>query len=176
MSLVVYLSSDVPKLSRGIIVVICLRVNLLEDIKLIMPYQAIEKALSVSRLSTYRNSVHAVLGEGCLETSLELYEWNADLSANFLVAIHIYEVALRNAISDAITFRYGSDWPINIAFQNSLPRWLKNELIGLDEVKNYQSVGKVLPELRPVWYKICFALLMIFVFGFHIANMYSLML
>jgi hypothetical protein len=118
-----------------------------------MPYQAIEQTLSISRLSTYRNTVQSLLGENCLETAIELYEWNADVSANMLVAIHIYEVALRNAISNAIELRYGVNWPLNVAFQNSLPRWQKNELLGLDEVQNYQSVGKVLPELRPVWYE-----------------------
>ncbi|GIU51189.1 hypothetical protein TUM4438_39940 [Shewanella sairae] len=118
-----------------------------------MPYQAIEQTLSVSRLSTYRNAIRAAHGQDCLKTSISLYEWNADLSAHFLVAIHIYEFTLRNAISEAISLRYGADWPINVTFQNSLPAWQKSELLGLDEVINYQSIGKVLPELRPFWFE-----------------------
>lgn len=118
-----------------------------------MPYQAIEQTLSVSRLSTYKNAVQTAIGQDCLKTSISLYEWNADLSAHFLVAIHIYEVTLRNAISEAISLRYGTDWPTNVAFQNSLPAWQKSELLGLDEVVNYQSIGKVLPELRPYWFE-----------------------
>ncbi|USD65926.1 Abi family protein [Vibrio sp. SCSIO 43136] len=116
-------------------------------------YRAIERTLSTARLSTYRQEVKKRTGQNNLQKAIQLYEWNAELSASLLVVIHIYEVTLRNAISAALELRYGVDWPINVAFQNSLPKWQKQELITLDEVVNYTNVGKVIPELRPVWFE-----------------------
>jgi hypothetical protein len=68
-----------------------------------MPYKDIEKVLSAGRLFTYRNAVKNILGIDSEETTLKLYEWNAKLSGHFLFPLHIYEVMLRNAISDAIS-------------------------------------------------------------------------
>jgi len=79
-----------------------------------MAYTAIEQALSINRFSTYRQAVNRSIGKNCDTTTLQLYEWNAELSSRFFFPIHIYEVAIRNAISDAISIRYGSDWPRNM--------------------------------------------------------------
>jgi len=116
-----------------------------------MPHVAIEKNLSISRLSTYREAVRVILGESCLETAIELYEWNAQVSSQLLVPMHIYEITLRNAISEAISLRYGSDWPINPAFQNSLPAKQKSDLTSL--LSNYQNPNKILPELKLFWFE-----------------------
>ena len=116
-----------------------------------MPHISIERSLSISRLSTYRNAVRSILGEDCLETAIELYEWNALLSSTFLVPLHIYEVTLRNAINEALTLRYGVDWPIETVFQNSLPRLQKNDLLAL--VSNYQNPNRILPELKLFWFE-----------------------
>jgi len=116
-----------------------------------MPHLAIERNLSISRLSTYRNAVKAILGEDCIETAIELYEWNAQLSSRLLVPLHIYEITLRNAISEAISLRYGSDWPINLAFQTSLPHKQRADLTVL--LTNYQNPNKILPELKLFWFE-----------------------
>jgi len=116
-----------------------------------MPHLAIEKCLSISRLSTYRNAVKVILGEECIETAIELYEWNAQLSSQLLVPLHIYEVTLRNAISDAISLRYGGNWPTNTAFQTSLPYKQRADLTNL--LSNYQSPNKILPELKLFWFE-----------------------
>ncbi len=117
-----------------------------------MPHKAIEQTLSVSRFSTYRNAVIATKGVDCLTTALQLYEWNAQLASRFFFPLHIYEVALRNAISEAISKRYGQDWPINAVFVNSLNSQDKNTL-NQALSNGYNGVGKLLPELKFVWFE-----------------------
>ncbi len=117
-----------------------------------MPYKDIEKVLSAGRLFTYRNAVKNILGIDSEETTLKLYEWNAKLSGHFLFPLHIYEVMLRNAISDAISQRYGVDWPINKVFQNSLPRKEKADLLNL-VTPTYNGLGKVVTELNLYWFE-----------------------
>ncbi|SEI11485.1 Abi-like protein [Rheinheimera pacifica] len=116
-----------------------------------MSHAAIEKNLSINRLSTYRNAILNFLGQDSVEFAIELYEWNAKLSASFILPLHIYEITLRNAISEAIALRYGNDWPIDPAFRNSLSGKQKTELIKASA--GYIGVGKVLPELKLVWFE-----------------------
>lgn len=116
-----------------------------------MPYLAIEKTLSISRFSTYRTAILGAIGDDCHHTALELYEWNANLSSALFFPLHIYEVVLRNAISDAISCRYPNDWPTNIVFQNSLSHFDRSYLIGL--LDNYSSIGKLLPEIKLAWWE-----------------------
>lgn len=117
-----------------------------------MSFKAIESTLSISRISTYRNEVVAKKGVSCDNSILSLYEWNANLSSSLLFPLHVYEVTLRNAISDAISLRYGDRWPVNPAFQNSLPQHYKTELTKVVG-QNFQGLGKVLPELKLSWYE-----------------------
>lgn len=116
-----------------------------------MPHVAIEKNLSSNRLSTYRNAISASIGEDSIEFAIELYEWNARLASSFMLPLHIYEITLRNAVSEAIEMRYGADWPIHTAFINSLTGKQKSELIAASSA--YSGVGKVLPELKLVWFE-----------------------
>lgn len=113
-----------------------------------MPHKAIEKTLSVSRFATYRNTVVSTTGSNCIHTALSLYEWNAKLAASFFVPLHIYEVTLRNAISDAISQRYGADWPTNDYFLNSLTSKNKRAVTSLYKDGAYRGLGKILPELK----------------------------
>ncbi|WP_417559625.1 hypothetical protein [Marinomonas sp.] len=117
-----------------------------------MPYAAIEHALSINRFSTYRQAVIRSIGKSCNTTTLKLYEWNAELSSRFFFPIHIYEVAIRNAISDAISIRYGSDWPTNAVFQNSLNH-LDKQTLQSALSNGYHGVGKLLPEIKFVWFE-----------------------
>lgn len=117
-----------------------------------MQYEAIENTLSISRFSTYRNTVIARAGVDCNIKALSLYEWNANLSSNFLFPLHIYEITLRNAISDAIASRYGVDWPTNKVLQNSLTFKNKRGLL-VAIGSEYQGLGKVLPELKLSWWE-----------------------
>lgn len=113
-----------------------------------MPYTAIEQTLSTSRFATYLNAVINQTGKDSVATALSLYEWNAKLVSSFFVPLHIYEVTLRNAISDAIAQRYGADWPTNDYFLNSLTAKNKRAVTSLYSDGGYQGLGKILPELK----------------------------
>lgn len=117
-----------------------------------MPHTAIEQTLSINRFATYRQAIMDKIGHDCPASALKLYEWNAELSSRFFFPLHIYEVALRNAISDAISIRYGQDWPLNTVFQNSL-NYLDRQTLIKAINGNYHSVGKLLPELKFVWFE-----------------------
>lgn len=117
-----------------------------------MPHTAIEQTLSINRFATYRQAIINKIGHDCPVSALKLYEWNAELSSRFFFPLHIYEVALRNAISDAISIRYGQDWPLNTVFQNSL-NYLDRQTLIKAVNGNYHSVGKLLPELKFVWFE-----------------------
>ncbi len=108
---------------------------------------AISAALSTPRMSRYVTTCgndHA--------RALDLYEWNAEVSAAFMVPMHICEVVLRNAIVGAIEEVYGSNWYARgTAFERSLPK----PIVGYSPFRDLDisrqgrtSAGKVIPELK----------------------------
>jgi len=110
----------------------------------------IETIVSSNRYATYVKAIENALGEPCRALSLELYEWNAELSGKMLFPFHIYEVTLRNCIAEALRERYSGNWPDNAAFINSLKPILKRKFIRARD-KYYTPVGgsegKLLAEL-----------------------------
>jgi hypothetical protein len=108
---------------------------------------AISAALSTPRMSRYVTTCgndHA--------RALDLYEWNAEVAAAFMVPMHICEVVLRNAIVGAIEEVYGSNWCARgTAFERSLPKPVVgySPFRDLDISRQGQtSAGKVIPELK----------------------------
>src|SRR6266700_954221 len=71
-------------------------------------------------MSTYQ---HAIVAEAdsLPVAALELYDWNAQVSGAFMAPLHICEVVMRNAVSDALTAVYGARWPWSPVFEASLP-------------------------------------------------------
>ena len=115
--------------------------------------QAIKVALSAARVGTYEAATTAM---PILPGALALYSWNAQVSAALMTPLHICEVVVRNAVSDAIEAVHGPRWPWNNAFLRSLP----NPPIGfsprqdLDKVRDkYATTGKVIPELKFVFWQ-----------------------
>lgn len=53
--------------------------------------------------------------------ALTLYHWNLQVSAAFMIPLHVLEVALRNAVVDAIEAVHGGTWPWTQGFIRSLP-------------------------------------------------------
>ncbi|WP_188583944.1 hypothetical protein [Azorhizobium oxalatiphilum] len=76
----------------------------------------IKAALSAARMSTYEAATSTAGAE-----ALELYVWNARMSAAFLGPLHICEVVLRNCAANAIEAVYGPRWPWSPGFETSLP-------------------------------------------------------
>jgi len=106
---------------------------------------AVRLSLSHARIATYENSV--VLAADDDPAALELYAWNAVVSGALLGPLHVCEVVIRNAVSDALTGVYGVDWPWNSTFEVSLPFKRKNELISARSKSGVTTAGKVIPEL-----------------------------
>jgi hypothetical protein len=110
----------------------------------------IEALVSPNRYRTYLKAVEDELGEPCRALSLELYEWNAELSGKMLFPFHIYEVTLRNCVAEALRNRYSCNWPDNAAFVNSLKPVVRRKFIRARD-DHYAPIGgsegKLLAEL-----------------------------
>jgi hypothetical protein len=123
----------------------------------ISPEKAIEAALSVPRIATY---VAATKGTPVLGAAIALYSWNAQVSAALLNPLHLCEVVVRNAVSDALSTVYGTNWPWDATFYNSLPNPSPpafNPRRELARARHGQpSVGKVVAELKFVFWQTMF--------------------
>ncbi len=75
-----------------------------------------------------------------------------------LAPLHVYEVVIRNAVSDALSAVYGAQWPWSPAFEQSLPnpsdRRVFNPNRELNRARSgQQSTGKVIAELKMVFWQ-----------------------
>jgi hypothetical protein len=116
--------------------------------------QAVKAALSTARMSTYDTAAN-IAGDDDPK-ALTLYAWNAQISGAFLAPLHVCEVVIRNAISEAIEMKYGDKWPWSPGFEQSLP----DPLRGYSPRKDLHSArrsapttGKVIPELKFVFWQ-----------------------
>ena len=115
---------------------------------------AIRKALSSPRLVTYENAV--TLSGPDDPAAIALYAWNAQVSAALMAPLHICEVAMRNAASDAIEAVYGQRWPWSAGFERTLQHTRvgysqRNDLF--QARSNAPTTGKVIPELKFVFWQ-----------------------
>ena len=90
---------------------------------------ALRKAISPDRMATYSAAAQTA---GCEE--LDLYLWDRDLAAAVLADIAIVEVALRNALHDALSAAYG------------MPEWYLRD-IGLDD-RSRRALAQTWNRLR----------------------------
>lgn len=88
-----------------------------------------------------------------LAGALALYAWNSQVSAAMLSPLHMCEVVLRNAVSEALSAEYGANWPWNPAFVGSLPSRgkfnMRAHLVAKRDGK--PTTGKLIPELSFVF-------------------------
>lgn len=77
------------------------------------------------------------------------------MSGALLSPLHMCEVVIRNAVSDALTAEYGANWPWNPAFIGSLPSKgkfnMRAHLVAKRDGK--ATTGKVIAELSFVFWK-----------------------
>lgn len=88
--------------------------------------------------------------------ALNLYAWNAQVSGALLAPIHICEVVMRNAVSDAIEAVYGPRWPWDRTFLDSLPDPQRDYSPRRDLAnagRTPHTVGKVIPDLKFVFWQ-----------------------
>lgn len=110
---------------------------------------AVTIVISSPRISTYEDATGGKKTDSL--DALNLYAWNADVSGALLVPLHICEVAIRNAVTEAIEKVYGDQWPWSVGFERSLPNPSrifspKRDLINARS--NQPTAGKVIPELK----------------------------
>ena len=117
--------------------------------------QAIKATLSTPRIETYEA---ATPDDPTLSSALALYAWNAQVSAALLAPLHICEVSIRNAISEAIVAAHGPQWPWSAGFVRSLP----NPLVGYSARSDLLSsrvnktTGQVIADLKFVFWQTMF--------------------
>lgn len=71
-----------------------------------------------------------------------------------MTPLQIREVAVRNAVSDAVTAMYGPNWPWNNAFVRTLPnpqQGYNGRKDLLTARQHHPTTGKVIPELKFVF-------------------------
>lgn len=117
--------------------------------------QALRASLSAARFATYES---AAAGAGVpIERAIELYAWNAEVSSVFLTPLHICEVVIRNAVSEALILQYGPDWPWSPGLLRSLPTGggagydAKMDLSRTRE--KHRTTGGVVAELKNVFWE-----------------------
>lgn len=90
-------------------------------------------------------------------SALNLYHWNLQVSAAFLIPLHVFEIAIRNAIADGIEALHTSAWPWTKGFVVSLPNppspaySPKFDLIRC--ASQQPTAGKVVAELKFVFWE-----------------------
>ena len=104
--------------------------------------EAVRAALSVARMVTYEADSITMPP---LEGALQLYAWNARVSAALMVPLSIAEVVIRNAVHDTLEATFGERWPWHPGFVRSLPD--RSRVILLAARDGQASPGKVIPEL-----------------------------
>jgi hypothetical protein len=87
--------------------------------------------------------------------ALSLYEWNLTLSAAFMLPLQICEVAIRNAVAEAIEKVHGPIWPWSNGFIRSLPR--PKRLQDYNPARDLQTVAAIQPTIGKVVASLKFA-------------------
>lgn len=108
-----------------------------------------------SILSAPRFATYLAAKGGDKEAALELYLWNLEISAAFLIPLQICEVGVRNSIVAAIERTYGQNWPWERSFEISL----RNPATGYSPRRDLLSLralptpGKIVAELKFVFWE-----------------------
>lgn len=94
---------------------------------------------------------------GDVTQALDLYGWNAEVSAALMLPAHFAEVSTRNATDEALRDLYGEHWPKSNGFRESLPdpggRSFKPRSHLIRTSSDHSSTGKVIAELKFVFWE-----------------------
>jgi hypothetical protein len=106
-------------------------------------------------LSAPRSGTYIAETGGNTIKAMELYGWNARVSAAFMLPAHFAEISTRNAAADVLERVYGHQWPWNLTFEASLPdSGLYNPRRDLQQTRQKNlTTGKVIAELKFVFWQ-----------------------
>jgi hypothetical protein len=84
-----------------------------------LPEATLRRLLSTPRFDTY---AHAAQRAGQQAgAAVTLYAWNARVAGAMLTPLHLCEIAIRNAVAEALEIVHGPRWPWVGGFEVSLP-------------------------------------------------------
>lgn len=106
-------------------------------------------------LSAPRSGTYITATGGDPVKAVELYGWNARVSAAFMLPAHFAEISTRNAAADVLERVYGARWPWNPTFEASLPNTgLYNPRRDVQKTRQRNlTTGKVIAELKFVFWQ-----------------------
>lgn len=118
--------------------------------------QAIEATLSRPRFATYLTAKN-----GDYTEAMDLYEWNAKVSNALFFPMHVCEVAIRNAASEAIGSVFGANWPYSQSFLQTLPNpkgmvFNPRKELATVAAKHPNAPGKVIADLKFIFWESMF--------------------
>lgn len=118
----------------------------------------LEKTLSRPRMKRYFDAASHGGFRGM--DAVQLYAWNAEVAGALWGPLHIYEVVLRNAVSEALTNVYGPNWPWDRTFELSLGSptgggRTYNPRRDLQKTRDHArgKIGKIIPEMKFVFWQ-----------------------
>lgn len=117
---------------------------------------ALEAVLSAPRFAKYLQATGADR-----HRAMQLYCWNADISAAFFLTLQFCELAVRNGAVEVLEKEFGQTWHLNRGFYNTLPTLRGGK--GYQPRDDVQSLagrlptpGKVVAELKFAFWQYLF--------------------
>jgi hypothetical protein len=123
------------------------------------PELTILTTLSRARMATYEIATTRIPQQSNPVDALALYGWNAQVSSALLLPLHMCEVVIRNAVSDALELVYGAGWPWSPGLLRSLPMPQTGYRARSDlhaTGARFNTTGKVIPELKFIFWQTMF--------------------
>lgn len=109
--------------------------------------QTVESILGAPRFGRYLDHC-----DGDANRAINLYRWNAEISAALVFPTHFAEVAVRNAVATTLSTVYGDEWPHADDLLRSLPIGALGKYSPHRDLKTvrsrYSEVSKIIPELK----------------------------
>jgi len=106
-------------------------------------------------LSAPRSGTYIAAAGGDTAKAVDLYGWNARVSAALMLPAHFAEISTRNAAAAVLERLYGPQWPWNPTFAASLPntgRYNPRRDL-LNTRGSNPTTGKVIAELKFVFWQ-----------------------
>jgi hypothetical protein len=92
---------------------------------------ALTGTISAARLTPYLTEC-----DGNTQAAIDLYVWNIKASSRLYGPLSIFEVTLRNALSDRLSALYSTDWPNDVAFRTMAAA------VGSSRPRNLPAAGR----------------------------------
>lgn len=114
-----------------------------------LPEAILRRLISTPRFDTYAQAAQRA-GQQPAE-AVTLYAWNARVAGAMLTPMHLCEIAIRNAVAEALEMVHGPRWPWVRGFEVSLPSPANGYSPRQDLIltrNRYQTTDRVVVELK----------------------------